>query len=558
MALTTATNDLTGNTIASTYDQILFIDGAAITNSTLYTVAAQAGETALRVANDQILIKDSSGTDIASCFEVQDKDGTICLSVNGTNNRVGIGTAAPASILEIADANGVDLIFGDLAAAPASATACYIGISEAGYTGTNGDLVLASRTSGGANSSIILLPNGEGVGIGTTAPISLLDVQGGTGTGFTGAGKLSLTTAELTIVDNDVLGIIQFEASLESSATDAALPAAAIWAEAEATFAADNNSCALVFATANSENALATAQERMRIDNTGKVGIGIAPATPLHVRSDSGAEGVVRFENNEGTVETADAILVCDYSDDTDVDGAAMISFEDETAEVGSISVDADTTSYNTSSDYRLKTDLKDIADAIGTIKKLKLYDFAWKKNEQKRGMGVLAHEAQAIVPQAIKGIKDAMGIKRYTEDGVKKTRETIRPQQADYSQFVPLLLKAIQELSAKVDALENNNNEQGDSSNEQEQEGSDSGVSSSESTGQDSGGYEGNNSDSSGAASGASEASDSSSNDGNESAGSSGSDASDDSEGGSGADDSTGSEGESSGDSGSDSVDDG
>ena len=44
--------------------------------------------------------------------------------------------------------------------------------------------------------------------------------------------------------------------------------------------------------------------------------------------------------------------------------------------------------------------------------KKLKLYDFAWKKNEQKRGMGVLAHEAQAIVPQAIKGIKDAMGIK--------------------------------------------------------------------------------------------------------------------------------------------------
>ena len=66
MALTTPTNDLTGNTIASTYDQLLFIDGTAITNSTLYTVAAQAGETALRVANDQILIKDSSGTDIAS------------------------------------------------------------------------------------------------------------------------------------------------------------------------------------------------------------------------------------------------------------------------------------------------------------------------------------------------------------------------------------------------------------------------------------------------------------------------------------------------------------
>ena len=68
MALTTPTNDLTGNTIASTYDQLLFIDGTALTNSALFAVACQDGETALHVANDQILIKDSSGTDIASLF----------------------------------------------------------------------------------------------------------------------------------------------------------------------------------------------------------------------------------------------------------------------------------------------------------------------------------------------------------------------------------------------------------------------------------------------------------------------------------------------------------
>ena len=545
---------MTGKTIAATYHGILKTAGDNVNiptgstgvrivdgEETVTALYLTDGEVSIGTATPQFKHTGSASYDVVKLSVVSDvaDDGIYIGAEHGNKVASLMFGATNASSEQVRGAQ----ITSDLTTTTDA--------SEKGY------LALWTNNASGVAERVRIAEDGD-VGIGTTAPISLLDVQGGTGTGFTGAGKLSLTTAELTIVDNDVLGIIQFEASLESSATDAVLPAAAIWAEAEDTFAADNNSCALVFSTASSENALATAQERMRIDNTGKVGIGIAPATPLHVRSDSGAEGVVRFENNEGTVETADAILVCDYSDDTDVDGAAMISFEDETAEVGSISVDADTTSYNTSSDYRLKTDLKDIADAIGTIKKLKLYDFAWKKNEQKRGMGVLAHEAQPIVPQAIKGIKDAMGIKRYTEDGVKKTRETIRPQQADYSQFVPLLLKAMQELSAKVDALENNNNEQGDSSNEQEQEGSDSGVSSSESTGQDSGGDEGNNSDSSGAASGASEASDSSSDDGNESAGSSGSDASDDSEGGSGADDSTGSEGESSGDSGSDSVDDG
>ena len=102
MALTLPTADLTGETIASTYKQLLFIDGAAITNSALFVVACQDGETALRVANDQILIKDSSGTDIARLFEVQDKDANVILSADGVNNRIGIGTAGPATALEVA------------------------------------------------------------------------------------------------------------------------------------------------------------------------------------------------------------------------------------------------------------------------------------------------------------------------------------------------------------------------------------------------------------------------------------------------------------------------
>jgi len=85
------------------------------------------------------------------------------------------------------------------------------------------------------------------------------------------------------------------------------------------------------------------------------------------------------------------------------------------------------------------------------------LYDFAWKKNAGKRSHGVLAHEAVEVVPHAISGEKDAMTTKQYQDkDGKEHSKEVMAPQSADYSKFVPLLLKSIQELSAKVEALEN------------------------------------------------------------------------------------------------------
>jgi hypothetical protein len=58
---------------------------------------------------------------------------------------------------------------------------------------------------------------------------------------------------------------------------------------------------------------------------------------------------------------------------------------------------------------------------------------------------GFLAHEVDEILPYAVVGDKDAVN-----EDG------TIDPQSMDSSHLIPLLVKAVQELSAKVTALEN------------------------------------------------------------------------------------------------------
>ena len=104
---------------------------------------------------------------------------------------------------------------------------------------------------------------------------------------------------------------------------------------------------------------------------------------------------------------------------------------------VGSITFSTTTTSYNTSSDYRLKEDLKEIK-GIEKVSAIKVYDFKWK-NEESRMDGVLAHELSKVLPYAVIGEKDGKDM-----------------QAVDYSKIVPVLVKAIQELSAEITILKN------------------------------------------------------------------------------------------------------
>ena len=150
-------------------------------------------------------------------------------------------------------------------------------------------LLHVDRDGGGNTTTLVDVKDGDN---GTTFALKLAqyhaEVRGTTGTGATGAGKLNLATSELTVVDNDVLGKIDFLAPLESSGTDAILAGASIWGEAEDTFAADNNSTGIVFAT----NTSAAAAEKMRLTSSGKLGIGVTdPDESLEVSGKIHASG---------------------------------------------------------------------------------------------------------------------------------------------------------------------------------------------------------------------------------------------------------------------------
>ena len=112
---------------------------------------------------------------------------------------------------------------------------------------------------------------------------------------------------------------------------------------------------------------------------------------------------------------------------------------------VGSITFNGSGTAFNTSSDYRLKNNIADLTDATTKIKELKPKKFSWIRDKNNTLVnGFLAHEVSSVVPDAVIGDKDA-----------KDADGNPEYQQIDQSKLVPLLVKTIQELEARITKLE-------------------------------------------------------------------------------------------------------
>jgi hypothetical protein len=160
--------------------------------------------------------------------------------------------------------------------------------------------------------------------------------------------------------------------------------------------------------------------------------------------------------------------------------------FRRNSSQIGSITMNGTTAvQYNTSSDYRLKENVVAEWDATTRLKQLKPSRFNFITEPDRTVDGFLAHEVQDIVPEAISGTKDAteeltnvvinnLGnvIARdieesdwitgkedetYPSDSTWEASHTANVYQGiDQSKLVPLLVKTIQELEARITTLEN------------------------------------------------------------------------------------------------------
>jgi hypothetical protein len=168
--------------------------------------------------------------------------------------------------------------------------------------------------------------------------------------------------------------------------------------------------------------------EAMRIDSSGNLlvgktssgttvnGVELSPVGVIYATRSGNVTGVFNRESSDGDI----------------------VQFRKDNSTVGSVSVSGSTTSYNTSSDERLKENIADANDAGDKIDAIQVRQYDWKADGSHQDYGMIAQELMTVAPEAVSGDPESdemMGV--------------------DYSKLVPMLIKEVQSLRARVAQLE-------------------------------------------------------------------------------------------------------
>jgi hypothetical protein len=257
--------------------------------------------------------------------------------------------------------------------------------------------------SNSSDATAITIDSSENVGIGTSSPNN-----------YTNYVTLTLNDTNGAEIDFEKAGTVNGSLFTPSDTSDFQVVAA-------------NSSGNLRFSAGGYS-------EDMRIDSSGSVLVGTTSASSNAV----GAGFQVQYASSGTTVNIGHPSSAGN--------GYSYMLFSYNNGIIGSIGQSGTTgVAYNTTSDYRLKENVTADWDATTRLKQLNPVRFNFIADADTTVDGFLAHEVQSVVPEAITGTHnevDADGNPVY--------------QGIDQSKLVPLLVKTIQELEARITALEN------------------------------------------------------------------------------------------------------
>jgi hypothetical protein len=272
----------------------------------------------------------------------------------------------------------------------------------------NGGLISTGDDSGILNiqtneTTAITVDASQNVGIGTASPVSKLNVNGG-----------SVTLAETNT------GAYNIDFQSRTASTNARIQYDQL----------TNTTGQLLFYTNGG-----SLTERMRIDSSGNLLVGTtdsssgATAAKLRIIGSSANNLFVGSATAGGWRITSDAL--------NDAGTFYHIKFTENGTQRGSITSNGTVTVYATTSDYRLKENVKPMTGALAIVSQLKPVTYDWIENKIS-GQGFIAHELQEVIPNAVVGGKDSV-------DSIGNPQY----QQIDSSILVATLTAAIQELKA-------------------------------------------------------------------------------------------------------------
>jgi len=300
-----------------------------------------------------------------------------------------------------------------------------LGVNAAsGFSGRLLDLQL--------NGTSRMVVQGDGhVGIGTTGPSQLLDVRSSSGAtqGLIGIGDASLPRI-----------LVGYTPTGSPSSNDSA----AVTADNLGSITLSTRSAVANNIHFNTSTGTGAATERLRITTDGSVLVNTtAPAAYFDGRFRVVNSGTgVSFSTSGSAAQLVQTLWHQSTSGDN---GFVSFGTEASYSQRGTITYNraGGVVAYNTTSDYRSKTILGDLENSGATIDALKVYRGVMNGATVERPM-LIAHEAQAVAPYCVTGEKDA----------VDDDNNPIY-QQMDHQVLVPLLIAEIQQLRARVAALE-------------------------------------------------------------------------------------------------------